>query len=190
MTVEPSDAEAIGRSAGDPAAFVVVYERHFAAIHNFMRRRVGIGLADELSAEVFVRAFRDRSRYRPVHGSALPWLYGIASHLVADHRRAERRRLRALERLASLRPGLDPDRPGESRALSPELVRALRGLAAGDRDALLLVVWGELSYQEVADALEVPVGTVRSRIHRARGVLSQGLDDRATPTTTPGEAHA
>lgn len=188
VSTEDSDADAIARSASEPSAFVPVYERHFDAIHNFMRRRVGLGLADELTAEVFVRAFRQRRKYRSQRESALPWLYGISNNLVADHRRAERRRLRALERMAALRA--ESVSPAEAPELSADLARALRSLAAGDRDALLLLAWGELTYDEVADALRVPVGTVRSRVHRARAELSRTLRWSPKSPRTPGEAHA
>ncbi len=152
-------------SVGCPARFSLFYERHLATVAIFLARRVGNELAEDLAAEVFARAFRGRATFRPDHGTGLPWLLGIANHLVADHRRAERRRLDLLQRLQTAEAHFDPD-PG-SRA-APELVRQLRRLSAPERDTLLLVVWGELSYAEAASALGVPVGTVRSRIARAR----------------------
>jgi len=166
MDNDLTDAEALRRSLREPAQFAQVYERHVAAVHRYLRRRVGDDAAQDLTAETFVRAFRGRARYGVQHDTALPWLLGIASNLIGDHRRAERRRLAALERLA----GSATPAQGEPAVagLSPELVQALRRLPARDRDALLLVVWGELSYEEAARALEVPVGTVRSRIARAR----------------------
>jgi RNA polymerase sigma-70 factor (ECF subfamily) len=125
-----------------------------------------------------VRAFRGRERFQAHHESALPWLLGIANHVVGDHRRAERRRLAALSRLAVARPEAVETQLAD---LTPEIVRRLRRLPAADRDTLLLVVWGELSYAEAATALGVPVGTVRSRIARARARLASsiadGLDD-------------
>ena len=123
-----------------------------------MARWIGGDLAEDLTGEVFVRAFRARGSYRPLGDSALPWLLGIASHLVADHRRAERRRFEALSRLASENP---PAVEYEGAGLAPESLSELRRLPQVDRDTLLLVVWGELSYGEAAGALGVPVGTVR-----------------------------
>jgi RNA polymerase sigma-70 factor (ECF subfamily) len=127
---------------------------------------------EDLAAEVFVRAFRARERYRAERDSALPWLLGVANHVIADHRRAERRRLAALERLAHSAP-----RPSEQEdaGLGSELVRELRRLPSADRDALLLVVWGELSYAEASSALGVPLGTVSSRIARARRRLAGAI---------------
>jgi RNA polymerase sigma-70 factor (ECF subfamily) len=129
-----------------------------------------------LTAEVFVRAFRGRARFRAEHETALPWLLGIASHLVTDHRRAERRRLAALQRIASESTYTAQE---EVDVLGAELVGQLRRLPAADRDTLLLVVWGELSYEEAATALAVPVGTIRSRIARARRRLTAAIDDKA-----------
>ncbi|MGO9752419.1 MAG: RNA polymerase sigma factor [Solirubrobacteraceae bacterium] len=129
-----------------------MYERHLRAVGRYVARRVGTGtgIAEDLAAEVFVRAFRVRDTYRGEHDSALPWLLGIANNLIADHWRAERRRLVALERIAGAAPEIVEQGPS---VLAPDLVRALRRLPAGDRDALLLVVWGELSYEEAASAL-------------------------------------
>jgi RNA polymerase sigma-70 factor (ECF subfamily) len=105
-------------------------------------------------------------------------LLGVANHVIADHRRVESRRLRTLERLAQVTPR---DIEHEDAGLAPELVRAVRRLPGADRDALLLVVWGELSYDEAATALDVPIGTVRSRIARARKRLIAVLGEDATP---------
>jgi RNA polymerase sigma-70 factor (ECF subfamily) len=121
---------------------------------------------------VFVRAFSARERYRAERDSALPWLLGVANHVIADHRRAERRRLAALERLARTAPRLIEH---EDAGLGPELVHELRRLPSAERDALLLVAWGELSYGEASTALGVAVGTVASRIARARQRLAGAI---------------
>jgi RNA polymerase sigma-70 factor (ECF subfamily) len=189
MAQEHSDAESIRRSAGEPGAFEAVFERRFDAVHNFLRRRVGGDLADELAAETFARAFAQRTRFLPRHDSALPWLLGIASNLVGDHRRAERRRWRALERAAA-----EPGAPGLPTIADAQLDAVLAGAVARlqvrDRDALLLVAWGELSYEEVAEALAIPLGTVRSRINRARRQLSEQLGAPSSVPTATGESHA
>lgn len=170
MESRESDAAVLADSVLRPAHFSLFYERHLATVAIFLARRVGNELAEDLTAEVFARAFRGRATFRPDHGTGLPWLFGIANHLVADHRRAERRRLTLLQRLQTAEAHFDPD--PVSRA---ELVRQLRQLPAPERDTLLLVVWGELSYAEAASALGVPVGTVRSRIARARQRLAAGI---------------
>jgi RNA polymerase sigma factor (sigma-70 family) len=171
---------------GDPDRFSVLWERHCVAVARYLARRVGGDLAEDLTAEVFVRGFRARGSYRPQTDSALPWLLGIASHLVGEHRRAERRRLKALELLAAA-PEMVVH---ESAGLAPGLVGELRRLPRVDRDTLLLVVWGELSYEEAATALGVPVGTVRSRIARARRRLMTSLGPaggRRAGVTSPAD---
>jgi RNA polymerase sigma-70 factor (ECF subfamily) len=185
---DQSDAVIIDESLRRPAVFSALYERHLDAVARYVARRVGVPAAEDLTAEVFVRAFRARARYRPERTTALPWLLGIASNVVADNRRAERRRLAALERLVA---DAATHAPRSDNQLSADLVRRLRSLPARDRDALLLVVWGELSYEEAAETLEVPIGTVRSRISRARARLAIELDrDALESRYVPGGTNA
>jgi RNA polymerase sigma factor (sigma-70 family) len=194
MESRESDAAVIANSVARPARFSLLYERHLRAVAVYLTRRVGIERAEDLTAEVFVRAFRARVSFRDEHETALPWLLGIAGHLVADHRRAERRRLAALQRYAvAARVTVQDD----VAVLAPDLVRQLRRLPVADRDTLLLVVWGELSYEEAATALDVPVGTVRSRIARARrrlagaiGVEAIDIGTGVPPATAKGETNA
>jgi RNA polymerase sigma factor (sigma-70 family) len=184
-----SDARILRDSVSDPAMFSSLYERHLRAVANYVSRRAGPELAEDLTAEVFVRAFRKRAVFRDEHGSALPWLLGIANNLIADHRRAERRRLETLQRVAIARPVSSEISLG---VLAPELVGELLRLSAADRDTLLLVVWGELSYAEAATALSVPVGTIRSRIARARHRLGVAIGQPVDPKEeiVNGETHA
>ena len=173
-----SDARILSESVSEPAMFSSLYERHVRAVASYVARRTGSELSEDLTAEVFVRAFRKRAVFRDERGSALPWLLGIANHLIADHRRAERRRLEMLQHLARIRP-----MPSETSVgvLAPDLVGELLRLPAADRDTLLLVVWGELSYTEAATALSVPIGTIRSRIARARQRLGAAIGQLADP---------
>lgn len=184
-----SDARILGDSVSDPAIFSSLYERHLGAVASYVARRTGPELSEDLTAEVFVRAFRKRAVFRDEHGSALPWLLGIANNLIADHRRAEQRRLELLRRLATARPVSPETSIG---ALGPELVDELLRIPAADRDTLLLVVWGELSYAEAATALGVPIGTIRSRIARARHRLGAAIGQPADPEApiVNGESHA
>jgi RNA polymerase sigma-70 factor (ECF subfamily) len=175
MPAHTPDAVLIAASVADPHRFSAVYERHLDAIVRYLARRVGSQLAEDLAAEVFVRAFRARESFTARYETALPWLLGIANHLVGDHRRAERRRLAALQRIVAAEPSVAV---AELGGLSADLVRCLRRLPSIDRDALLLVVWGELTYGEAAMALDVPIGTVRSRIARARARLSRALGEQ------------
>jgi DNA-directed RNA polymerase specialized sigma24 family protein len=94
-----SDAEILARTSKHPELFGVVFDRHFATIHGYLERRVGRDAADELSGEVFRIAFERRSQFRPMHESALPWLYGLTTNLVLKCWRGESRHLCALARL-------------------------------------------------------------------------------------------
>ncbi|MGW0203008.1 RNA polymerase sigma factor [Nonomuraea sp. NPDC003201] len=169
---EEDDAELIRRSHDDPERFAGIFDRYLQQIHRYAARRLGTQAADDIAAETFLIAFRRRASYDPSHQLARPWLYGIATTLIARHRRGEERFLRALSRT-----GVDPLPEPMADAVvgrvaaqdhDRRLAGALAGLSRGDRDVLLLVAWGDLSYEEVAEALGVPVGTVRSRLHRAR----------------------
>ncbi len=173
MEPSPTDADLLRRSGLEPSAFGALYERHGVAVRRYLARRVGVDESQDLAAEVFIRAFRSRSRYRAERDSALPWLLGLANHVVSEHRRAERRRLALMERL--LVEGREITSGPADLGLTLEVLRALRRLRAADRDTLLLLVWGELSRDEAAAALGVPVGTVNSRVARARMRLASDL---------------
>src|SRR4051794_4732741 len=150
--------------AGPAHRFHAVVDRHFDAVAAFLTRRVGPDIAQDLAQETFVTAFKRRDRFDARYDSARPWLLGIATKAVAGHRREERRQLELYRRAAA-----QPEPPHvEATPRAPRLFDGLPALARRDRDTLLLHVWGELSYDEVAAALGVPVGTVRSRINRAR----------------------
>ena len=179
MRAPVTDAEILSISVSDPDRFAALYERHAARVLGYLARRLGDTAAEDAAAETFVGAFRARDAFRPEHDTALPWLLGIANHIIARHRRAEGRRLAALQRLAAATPTVSDDQISE---LTPQLVRALRRLAEGDRDTLLLAVW-ELSYEEVAAALQIPVGTVRSRINRrAASWATRSARPRSAPS--------
>jgi RNA polymerase sigma factor (sigma-70 family) len=174
------DAAVMARSLGDPEHFETIYDRHAAAIHRYAARRVGTATADDVAAEVFLLAFRMRARYDPAAPSALPWLYGIATNVLHRHRRKEKAQYRAWART-----GADPTAAGDHaesvvlQVAASERARQLSGalarLTQKERDVVLLTAWGELSYEQVAEALRIPVGTVRSRLNRARGRLRNVL---------------
>jgi RNA polymerase sigma-70 factor (ECF subfamily) len=182
MAEARSDAEILARASKQPELFAAVFDRHFATIHRYLERRVGRDGADELSGDVFRIAFEQRARFRPVHESALPWLYGLATNLMLKRWRGETRHLRALARLESRWRDDGADLGGADSRLAAQAVRArlleaLVSLPEGDRDVVVLVAWEELSYEEVAAALEIPLGTVRSRLNRARRTLRELLGD-------------
>jgi len=193
-----SDAELLAHAVDEPELFGLLFDRHFATIHRYLERRIGAEGADELAAEVFRIAFEQRARFRPLHQSALPWLYGFATKLMLKRWRGERRRLRALARVettadrhSSVLDGADERL--DARSARARLLEGLASLPQGDRDVVVLVVWEELSYEEVAAALGIPIGTVRSRLNRARRKLRELLgssgNEPVTMTREPqGEA--
>lgn len=172
--------------------FADIYGAYLVEIVRYMRRRLGEDAADDAAAEVFLRALRSGRPANYPHDTRLPWLYGIAANVIAERRRAEVRRLRALERLASQPQNASHD-PEQRPRLDPRLMRALRNLKQIDRETLLLIAWGDLTYEQTAAALDVPIGTVRSRIARARRQLKTALAPReldTDPSPTIGKAHA
>ena len=175
----PSDAEVIGRSLNEPEAFGLVYDRHAAALLRFLGRRAGAEVAEGLAGELFRIAFERRKTFDRSRASALPWLYGIGSNLLLKHRRGEARRLRANARMAAAEETPDRRAGGkalDARVLFPRVAEAIEALPDGEREALLLFAWEDLSYQSVAEALELPIGTVRSRLNRARAQLRELLE--------------
>jgi RNA polymerase sigma-70 factor, ECF subfamily len=194
-----SDAALISQSCKEPERFAVLFDRHAAGIHRYLARRVGPDSADDLVAETFLIAFKQRARFDVSRADARPWLYGIATNLVGRHRRDEIRFFRAIARTGndpaaglSARGAADgaaePLADGVTRRVVAQGVRkqlaaALGGLAKADRDVLLLIAAGGFSYQEVALALGVPVGTVSSRLARARRKVREALGG-VDPTAT------
>ena len=179
--VAQDDAAIIGRSRHEPEVFEILFRRHARDIQRYVIRRIGEDAADDLVAETFLLAFRQRDRYDMSRADARPWLYGIVTNLIGRHRRAEVRHYRALART-----GADPvaesftdrvDAAVSAGAVQQRLAAALAALPAAHRDTLLLVAWGDLSYEEVAAALRVSAGTVASRISRARSKLRRSLGD-------------
>jgi RNA polymerase sigma-70 factor, ECF subfamily len=168
-----NDADVIAASMDDPVRFGEIFDRHATVLHRYLVRRLGPDDADGMVGEVFRIGFERRHTFDLDQPSARPWLYGIATNLLKKHHRTEARRLRAMARLAALRfPQGDPaDQVAtavDAADLWEQVAIAVEGLPELERDALLLHVWEGLSYEEVADALGIPIGTVRSRLHRAR----------------------
>jgi len=173
------DAAVIESSWREPERFAGLFDRHAPRIYRYLARRAGRQVADDLVAETFLAAFAKRDRYDLRYADARPWLYGIATNLVGQHHRDEVRQYRIWQAAAA-----EPEVPGHAERVAADvtaqamrtlLAQALTALPAGDRDVLLLIAWEQLSYQEVSRALGIPVGTVRSRLHRARATVRQVL---------------
>ena len=174
-----SDADLIAASRDDAEAFAGLFDRHAGTVFRYVVRRLGTAPAEDLVGETFLVAFAKRHRFDPAYADARPWLLGIATKLISRHHRTEAAHYRAVAR--SWRDMI-VEAPDErvaagvsAAAVRPRLAAALAGLAARDRDVLLLVGWAELSYEETAAALGIPVGTVRSRLNRARRVVRTAL---------------
>ncbi|MEV4799291.1 RNA polymerase sigma factor [Nonomuraea sp. NPDC049421] len=175
-------------SATDPERFAAIFDAHFAEIHRYVASRLGASAAEDVVADIFLTAFRNRSRYDPARGSVRTWLYGIATNQISTQRRAELRALRAMARKPPDPAAEGPEHRVVTRVtaqgLQPAIAKAIAGLNDGDRDVLLLVALAELSHDEVAAALGIPYGTVGSRLNRARKKLRAALGD-ANPLHDP-----
>lgn len=178
---EISDEDLLADSLATPDRFATIFDRYAPVVHGYLSRRVGV-LADDLVSETFLLAFRGRTGYAPDLAPVRAWLFGIATNLVRRHARDEERRYRAFGRAAghleaTTELGEVAGRV-DAQALRSELAEALAALPDQDRDVLLLWTYPQLSYAEIAAALDIPVGTVRSRLHRARGKVRDRLSDR------------
>lgn len=178
---DDTDEQVLIESLSSPERFAVIFDRYAPVVHGYLSRRVGV-LADDLVSETFLLAFRGRTGYAPDRGPVRAWLFGIATNLVRRHARDEERRYRAFGRAAghveSVTELGEVAGRVDAQALRGELTTALAALPREELDVLLLWTHPQLSYAEIAAALDVPIGTVRSRLHRARGKVRAQLNDR------------
>ena len=185
-----SDAELIRLSCRGPEHFEPIFERHFASVYRYLRRRVGDANAEELAAETFLQAFGSRERYRAHSESALPWLFGIATNLMLERARRVERQERAYARAAS-EIALGEDDRSDDRLVAAEDARqiaiAISALPDAQREVLLLHAWAELSCEEIGEALAIPAATARSRLSRARAAVIAALADNRAQLKTGGE---
>jgi RNA polymerase sigma factor (sigma-70 family) len=174
-----SDAAIIQQSCRQPDSFAGIFDRYYGQIHDFAARRIGQSLADDVAAETFLIAFTQRKRYDLAKPDARPWLFGIASNLVSRQHRAEARTYKALARSGIAQADYGHAEQAEERidaqAQRMQLASALARIRPDDRDVLLLVAWAGLTSAEAGEALGVPAGTARSRLHRARKQVRAAL---------------
>ena len=175
-----SDAAEIAASHADPERFAAIFDRHADEIYRYAARRLGSQPAADVVSDVFLVAFRNRARYQQDRADARPWLYGIATKVISQHLRTEGRRAEALASMPVPAPDEFPaDDIGDritAQRLGPVMLGALAALSPADRELVLLVAWAGLSYEHAAQALEIPVGTVRSRLHRVRVKVRRAVD--------------
>ena len=168
-------------------ALVELYHCHARQLHRYLARRVGTQVADDLVGEAFLVAWEQRARFGPSRAGGKAWLYGIATNLLRRHVRSEIRRLTAWAREHGRRSWVEDvgERTAvavDAQVLAASLAATVAGLRTEERDVLLLVAWAHLSPTEIAAALEVPVATVRSWLHRARSkvrnqMIKHGLEE-------------
>lgn len=179
--VRGADAELVSASLTEPEVFAELFDRYSAMLFRYASRRLGPEPADDLVGETFLVAFSRRKSYDLAYPDARPWLFGILTKLISRHHRTEAARYRALLRAPvdhEVESPADRVAAGVSaRAVRSELAGALAALPARDRDVLLLIAWGDLTYEEAARALGIPVGTVRSRLNRGRRKVRAALGD-------------
>lgn len=173
MAKKSTEGELIHLSLEDPDLFAEIFAAHYTPIFRFVSAALDRQRAEDIAGEVFLRAFDSRHRFDPSYESARPWLYGIASNLIQDHLRKAARQHRAYQRAAN---GDDAESGFENEVASrvdaaesiPDLRDALMDLRTEEASVVLLYVAGDRTYQEIADILGIPIGTVRSRLSRAR----------------------
>lgn len=174
-----SDGDLIRASLEDPAVFGGVFERHYRAIYDYLARRVGLDHAGDLAADVFTIAFANRRRFHKEATEAAPWLYGIATNVARRHWRKTSRRSTAYSRASAQLSWIDPTEHADSRIDAARIIEALgpalARLRRRDRDILYLYALTDLTYDQVAEAAGVPVGTVRSSLSRTRAKLRNSL---------------
>jgi RNA polymerase sigma factor (sigma-70 family) len=178
--------------AGDPEAFGELFEENARAVYNHaFRLTADWAVAEDAVSLTFLEAWRHREVVEPEGGSLRPWLLGITVNVVRNMSRAARRHRAALERLPPVPPV--PDFADElagrmDDAIALRRVQAsLRGLRRGEREVVALCVWAGLDYAQAAAALGVAVGTVRSRLSRARANLRKLVAAKGPVDREPGE---
>jgi RNA polymerase sigma-70 factor (ECF subfamily) len=179
-TGDVTDGELVARlRGGDRRALAALFERYADRLYNHCFRRLGsYADAEDAVSTVFLTVWRNRHRFALHDGSAAPWLYGTATNVARNVDRGRRRHLRAMSRLGTVDSPEVPDHADDvvGRLAAEQQMEALlariRQLSRGEQDVLALVIWSGLSYAEAAAALGVPIGTVRSRLARARARLT------------------
>ncbi len=171
--------------------FAGLFDAHAPGLHRYLSRRVGV-IADDLVAETFLAALAGRDGFDEARADPRAWLYGIATNLLRRHFRQEQRGLAATAKAcAGDLPGSDPadlvsDRV-DAQVRVGRLASGIAGLTQDDRDVLLLTAWAGMDSNEVAQALGIPVGTVRSRLHRVRRQLRSHESSHSGTSSRTGE---
>jgi RNA polymerase sigma-70 factor (ECF subfamily) len=182
---EIADSELMRRTAtGDRQAFAALYHRHHAMVYRFARLMTGsASAAEDIVQEVFLVVMRDAGRYDPARAGLPTYLYGVARHQTR-RRLARERQFVAFDGDAPCARQLtvddDPTATLERREELQRLRRAIVSLPRRYREVIVLCDLQDVSYSDAAAAMNCAVGTVRSRLHRARHLLTQKMMRGAT----------
>lgn len=172
-----TDSDIIRSSGESPQAFTQLYDKYARMVFRYAARRAGESAAEDVMAETFLVAFERRESFDHAWEDARPWLFGIATNLLRKHHRTEAKMLKVTAKASGRESYTDStERIAEqldAAAATSALAGALRKLSAADRECILLYAWAELSYEGIAAATKVPIGTVRSRLNRARRILKE-----------------
>ncbi len=185
-----SDEELLQRSKTEPRCFEELVALHGSRVHGYLSRRAPAA-ADDLSGEVWLAAFEGRHRYDPSLGVVAAWLFGIARHVLLAHQRRQRRQGQGVLLLAPLVGGhvhdtwASVDARLDAACVVGSMRAALAALPPDEREVLLLVAWEQLSPSEAAGVLDIPAGTARSRLHRARTRLVEAWEARTEVDPMP-----
>jgi RNA polymerase sigma-70 factor (ECF subfamily) len=175
-----TDNDIIRRSRDSPEVFGALYDRHASVIYRYAARRAGDFAADDVTSETFLVAWEQLETYDLDREDARPWLFGIATNLLRRHHRAEAKMLKTAAKASSQEAVADDSDRIAARVdavvATGRLARSLKAMAAIDRETLLLYAWADLTYEGIALAMDVPLGTVRSRLNRARRTLRTQLN--------------
>ncbi|HYZ75795.1 MAG TPA: sigma-70 family RNA polymerase sigma factor [Gaiellaceae bacterium] len=173
---EPSDGDLLERIGnGDRPAFELLYRRYARAVLGLALRRLGDrGRAEEAMQETFASIWRSASSYRPERGPGAPWLYAVARHAIVDRFRARTEPPAEVPEEPSTEPG--PAERAESSFIAWRVHRALEELPQNERTVIELAYWGGMSQSEVAEFLNVPLGTVKTRTRSGLGRLANLLE--------------
>lgn len=172
----------------DPAAFADLVRRHQDVLFNYLYRMTGNREdAEDLCQETFVRIYRALPRFR--EGAPFrPWMFKIATNLAINHFNARKPASQLADEVPSTSPFNSPELMAELRETQRDLRKALLELSEPYRAILLLRHLNELSYQDIADTLDVPIGTAKVRLHRARKLLQEKLFSAERKQTKDTEA--